>query len=229
MPPSAIAPICPHDDGAPSAMMAATAASVARAIGCERARHAEHRLRHDRDRRHLETVQPAGAGRVAERADAVAEQHHGDGRRQREADPGRQGSGIAAAQKADGDAHLARGRPGQELAERDQVGVALVVEPAPPVHELLAEIAEMRDRSAEGGQPEPKERGQDFTPASARTRIGGSGFLARRHPRLGRLSTTSDAAGAVLPRVPSPRRGEGYALLQHQGMGEGVRIHQCRR
>ncbi len=31
MPPSAIAPICPHDDGAPSAMMAAATASVARA------------------------------------------------------------------------------------------------------------------------------------------------------------------------------------------------------
>ena len=31
MPPSTIAPICPHDDGAPSAMMAATTASVARA------------------------------------------------------------------------------------------------------------------------------------------------------------------------------------------------------
>jgi hypothetical protein len=43
------------------------------------------------------------------------------------------------------------------LAERNQVGVALVVEPAPPVHELLAKIAEMCDRSAEGGQPEPKE------------------------------------------------------------------------
>ena len=30
MPPSTIAPICPHDDGTPSAMMAATTASVAR-------------------------------------------------------------------------------------------------------------------------------------------------------------------------------------------------------
>jgi hypothetical protein len=174
-------------------------------------------------------MQPAGTGGVAERADAVAEQHHGDGRRQRESDPSRQRSGVAATQQADGDTHLARGRPGQELAERDQIGVALVVEPAAAVDELFAKIAEMRDRSAEGGQPEPKERGQDFTPASARTRIGGSGFLARRHPRLGRLSTTSDAAGAVLPRVPSPRRGEGYSLLQHPGMGEGVRIHQCRR
>ena len=169
----------------------------ARAIGCERARHAEHRLRHDRDRRHLEAVQPAGAGGIAERADAVAEQHHRDGRWQRESDPGRQGSGIAAAQQADGETHLARGRPGQELAERDQVGVALVVEPAPPVHELLAEIAEMRDRSAEGGQSEPEKRGQDFTPASAGTRTCCSGFLARRHPRLGRLRAYSGELGSA--------------------------------
>ena len=96
-------------------------------------------------------------GGIAKRADAVAEGHHGDRRRQRESDPGRQGSGIPAAQQADGETHLARGRPGQELAERDQIGVAVIVEPAPPVHELLAEIAEMRHRSAEGGQPEPKE------------------------------------------------------------------------
>src|SRR6516165_3407707 len=132
--PRAIAPICPHDDGAPSAMMAATTASVARA---------------------------------------------------------RSGSSIAAPQQADGETHLARGRPGQELAERDQIGVALVVEPAPPVHELLAEIAEMRDRSAEGGQPEPQERGQDFTPVSGRPRVSGSGFLARRHPRYRRPNSRS--------------------------------------
>jgi hypothetical protein len=79
MPPSTIAPICPHDDGAPSAMMVAATASVARAIGCERTRHAEHRLGDDRDCRDFEAVQPARAGRIAERADAVAEQHHGDG------------------------------------------------------------------------------------------------------------------------------------------------------
>jgi hypothetical protein len=128
-------------------------------------------------------VQPAGAGGIAERVDAVAEQHHGDGRRQRESDPGRQGSRIPAAQQADGDTHLARGRPRQELAERDQVGVALVVEPAPPAHELLAEIAEMRDRSAEARQPEPKEHGEDFERASAGTPICGGDVLARRHRR----------------------------------------------
>src|SRR6516225_7708809 len=177
-PPSAIAPICPHDDGAPSAMTAAATASVARA------RHAEHRLRHDRDRRHLEAVQPAGAGGIAEGADAVAEGHHGDGRRQREADPGCERSGIPAPQKADGEPHLARRRSGQELAERDQIGVALVVEPAAAVDELFAKIAEMRHRPAEGGQPEPQERGEDFTPAPARTRVSGSGFLARRHRQV---------------------------------------------
>src|SRR5262249_41961189 len=201
MPPSAIAPICPQDDGAPSAMMAAATASVARArsgaaaragggggraSGGRLARLAEPRRGADCDSRAFEAVQPAGAGGIAERVDAVAEQHHGDGRRQRESDPGRQGSGIPATQQADGDTHLARGRPGQELAERDQVGVALIVEPAPPAHELLAEMAKMRARSAEGGQPEPKEHAQDFERASAGTPICGGGVLARRPRRVPR-------------------------------------------
>jgi predicted CxxxxCH...CXXCH cytochrome family protein len=42
-------------------------------------------------------------------------------------------------------------------------------------------------------------------------------------------SAVSRAADALLPLVPSPRWGEGYSLLQHEGMGEGVRIHQYRR
>ena len=35
--------------------------------------------------------------------------------------------------------------------------------------------------------------------------------------------------GTLSPFLPSPRRGEGRSLLQYQGVGEGVRIHQYRR
>src|SRR5262249_61276739 len=57
--------------------------------------------------------------------------------------------------------------------------------------------------------------------------VSGGGFRRRRGRCLGRLSPASGAAGAVSPRVPSPPRGEGYSLLQHEGMGEGVRIHRA--
>ena len=33
--------------------------------------------------------------------------------------------------------------------------------------------------------------------------------------------------GALSLFVPSPRRGEGSSLLQHEGVGEGGRIHLC--
>src|SRR5262249_44306424 len=151
MPPSAIAPICPHDDGTPSAMMAAATASVARGRSGASVRAMPSTA--------WATTATAATLRPCNQPEPAAEakRHEGGGRGQGESAPGRQGPGIPAAQQADGDAHLARGRPGQERAERDQVGVALVVEPGPPAHELLAEIAEMGDRSAEGGQPEPKE------------------------------------------------------------------------
>jgi hypothetical protein len=40
-------------------------------------------------------------------------------------------------------------RTGQKLAERDKVGIGLFVEPAAADDELIAEIADMRDRFAE--------------------------------------------------------------------------------
>ena len=43
-------------------------------------------------------------------------------------------------------------RPGQELAKRDEVGEGGLGEPAAPRHERGAEIAEMGDRPAEGGE-----------------------------------------------------------------------------
>jgi hypothetical protein len=44
---------------------------------------------------------------------------------------------------------LARSRSWQELTERDEIGIALVVEPAAPLDEFIVEIAEMRDWAAE--------------------------------------------------------------------------------
>ena len=75
--------------------------------------------------------------------------------------PGRERARQAGAQQADRDADLAAGRAGQELAERDDIGIGCLVEPAAARDELVAEIAEMRDRAAEGGQAEPQEDEED--------------------------------------------------------------------
>jgi hypothetical protein len=50
--------------------------------------------------------------------------------------------------------HLAAGRAGQKLAQRHQIAISGIVQPAAYVHELLAEISQVRDRTAEGNQPE---------------------------------------------------------------------------
>ena len=133
-------------------------------------------------RRHFQLVQPPGPGRIAERRRAIGEQDHGQGRRQRESRPGREGTGVTGAQKADRNAHLARGRTGQKLAERDEIGIAAVVEPAPPRDEFLAKIAEMGDRTAKGGQTQAQEDRQHLQPGSvARGSVRGNDFLRNRH------------------------------------------------
>jgi hypothetical protein len=97
-------------------------------------------------------MQPSRPGPVAEEPDPIGEQNHRHRRRQRESTPGRQSAPIAGAQQPDRDAHLARCGAGQKLAQRNQIRIAAIVEPVPPGHELFAEIAEMRDRAAEGGE-----------------------------------------------------------------------------
>ena len=46
------------------------------AVGAQVARHAPHRLRHDRDRDDLQPVQPGGVRDIAERGDAIGEDDH---------------------------------------------------------------------------------------------------------------------------------------------------------
>ena len=47
-------------------------------------------------------------------------------------------------------ADLARGWTRQELAKRDQAGVVALAQPAASLDELLAEVAQVSDRPAEG-------------------------------------------------------------------------------
>ncbi len=124
----------------------------------EAAPHLPHGQRHHRHRRQLQAVHPAGAGQVAVAADAVGERDHGGGRRQREAEPGSEAAERAGAMEADREAELARGGAGQELRQSDQVGEGVVVEPAAADDVVGAEVADVRGRPAERGQPEPERR-----------------------------------------------------------------------
>jgi hypothetical protein len=52
---------------------------------------------------------------------------------------------------------LAACRTGQELTEREEIGIGVVVEPASALDELAAKVSEMSDGAAEGGQAELQE------------------------------------------------------------------------
>jgi hypothetical protein len=51
-------------------------------------------------------------------------------------------------------ADLAACRPGQELTKRYEIGIAGLVDPSAAHHQLIPEVAEMRDRTAERGEAE---------------------------------------------------------------------------
>ena len=126
-------------------------------IRAEAAGHAPYRLGDDGDGYHLQTVQHPGRNRVAVVGNAQREQDQRDGRRQGESGPCRQRAGIAAPRQAHGHADLAAGRAGQELAERDQVGVAALGQPASPRDEFISEVSQMGNRTAEGSQTQAQE------------------------------------------------------------------------
>jgi len=84
--------------------------------------------------------------------------------------------------EADPHADLTRGGTRQELAERDQIRVGSLAEPAPPRDELVAEICDVGDRAAEAGQTEAEEDGEQEEEArqSAGARVG----IVRGRPLL---------------------------------------------
>src|SRR5690348_15529314 len=101
-------------------------------------------------------MEESRADRTAERARAVGEQHEGDGGGKRESDPRREPTEVARPHEADRESDLAAGGSRQELAERHQVCVGRLVEPAAAHDELVAEISDVRNRPAEAGQAEPR-------------------------------------------------------------------------
>ncbi len=84
-------------------------------------------------------------------------QDQGDGRRQGEPGPGCRRAPVTCAGQAQRDTDLAAGRAWEELAQRDQFGIAALAEPAAAGDELLAKITQVRNRPAEGGEAQAQE------------------------------------------------------------------------
>ena len=133
-----------------------------RLVGRKVLHHAEHGLRDDGDGDELQAMQQAIARRAFERARAETHERHGDRRGQREPGPRREAAKITGAHEADRKPCLAARRAGQELAERNEIGVSALVEPAALDDERVAEIAEMRDRPTEASQAEFQEDAENL-------------------------------------------------------------------
>ena len=167
MPPTMMAPICPHADGMASAIAKAATARLARPrSGVRRPRHAEDGKRHDRHRGDLQSVQPAAAQRVAGCRKSIGEHDQRESRWKREGGPGGKCAGIARPQQTDRDSDLAGGGTRQELAQRNQIGVSLLLEPFAAFDELVAEIAEMGDGTAERRQAQLQKDREDLAGAA---------------------------------------------------------------
>jgi hypothetical protein len=107
-------------------------------------------------------VQQSCPDRAAKGARAISEQHKRRSGGQREARPRGERTEVARAHQADREPDLATGRAGEKLAQPDKIGIGVFVDPFSPDHELVAEVADMRDRAAEAGQPELEEDAEHF-------------------------------------------------------------------
>jgi hypothetical protein len=118
-------------------------------------------LRDDRHGGDLEAAKPSRRRKVGV-ADGEPEYDERDSGRQGKTHPRHHPAKETRPQNADRDPELAAGRSGQELAERHELGIGDLVEPAPAQHVLVPEISKVRDRSAEGGEPEAQRDRQDL-------------------------------------------------------------------
>ena len=120
-------------------------------------RHAEHRLRHHGHGHQFQPMQHALRQRPVQRRRTQRKGHEQQRRWQGKACPGCQPAQRARPHRPQCEAHLARCRARQELAERHQIGIAGFADPAPPRHQLIAKIAQMRDGTAKARQAQLEE------------------------------------------------------------------------
>ena len=115
--------------------------------------------------------------------------------------------------------------PGSELAERHEVGVGGLIEPAPALDVLPPEIAEVGDRSTERRQPQPKRHAE-----GPRWRSRGcagrppSSFTGRSVRRLAALHDCRPAGSATLASRRSGGTADAADLNSAARKGVRVRI-----
>ena len=107
-------------------------------------------------------MQQPRAHRAAEGVLSIGEKHERECGRQRKAAPRRKTAKIAGPHEADGKSDLAARGARQELAEADEIGIGVFVQPAAAHDEFVAKIADVSDRPAEAGDAELEEGKQNF-------------------------------------------------------------------
>ncbi len=86
--------------------------------------------------------------------------------------PRRQRAEKARAHQPNGKPNLAARRPRQKLAERHEIRVSALVQPAPAHDKCLTKVTEVRNRPAKRGQTEPQED-EEHLPRRAPSSVGG--------------------------------------------------------
>jgi len=102
----------------------------------------------------------------------IGEQQQRERRWQGEGGPGGEGAEPAASHEAEGKSDFAAAWARQKLAQRDQIGIRRLIQPAAANDELFPEVADVGDRSAERGQAEFGECRQHLARRSALTVLG---------------------------------------------------------
>ena len=102
-------------------------------------------------------MQQAGADRPLNGGGNHGEEKEEDGGWQGKRCPRRQRAKRACPQQPQRKTDLAGGRTGKKLAERHEIGITRLIDPFAPNDQLIAEITEMGDGTAEGGDPEFQE------------------------------------------------------------------------
>ena len=76
--------------------------------------------------------------------------------------PSRERTAVSCAHESYGKRDLAAGWTGEELAQPDEIGIGVFVDPLPAHDEFFAEIPDVGDRSAERGDSKLEECEVDF-------------------------------------------------------------------
>lgn len=112
------------------------------------------------------------------------EQQHGGW--EREPEPGGEGAPVPRSVQANQEPELAARRTRDDLAQREEFGVLMLGQPATGADIRLLEVPQVRDRAAEGGEPEPQRYAKYFERgmASRRRSCFGCAGIPFRHPQV---------------------------------------------